>query len=251
MADGPEIPDVGAEAVVEPVVAPVEAVPVAVEAVAEAAPVEAEVEAPAEEAKPEPSAVEGEAAPVAEPEVKAPDAAEAKPEGEAAPAEAEPLKYEAFKLPEGFTAQPEQIESFTGLIGKYGVPQEAAQELMDLHAGALQKAADAMAQHQQDVFAETRRGWVQDFEKTAGNRRDTILNDAKFAITDTIKDAKEREALWNVLAFTGAGDNPAVINAMAKMGRRLRERSAPAQGLPARAQPNNPADRRYGSQPKR
>ena len=105
-----------------------------------------------------------------------------------------------------------------------------------------------MAQRQQDVFVETRRGWVQQFDKGAGNRRDTILNDAKFAITSTITDAKERAALWQVLGdVTGAGDHPAVVNLLGKIGARLRERNAPPSPIPNNAAKSaNPADRRYG-----
>lgn len=210
--------------------------------VAEAAPAAEAPVAPAE-AVTEPTPV-AEAAPV-----------EAAPEGdkaqaEAAPAEpVEPVKpvYESFTLPEGFQAAPEQIEAFTGVLGKYALTQEAGQELMDLHASSLRAVGDQLQQHQQDVFAETRRGWVQDFDKSAGNRRDTILNDAKWAITELVPDEKARSALWNVLAFTGAGDNKAVIGAFASAAKRLRERAAPPPPLPPRKEPANPADKRYGA----
>lgn len=213
--------------------------PVAVEPVVE--PVEAPVEA-----EPEPVA-EPAPEPVVEPE--APNE-ELKPDTEAVPEAAAPI-YTDFKLPEGVAAEPEQITAFTEVLGKHGLTQEAGQELMDLHAASLQQIATTMSQRQHDAWADTRKGWVQEFDKQSGNRRDTILGDAKYAITETIKDKAEREKVWEVLGFTGAGDHPAVINLFAKLGKRLRERSAPAQGLPAKAQPTNPADRRYGQAAKR
>lgn len=207
----------------------VEAPSVAAEPVVEAEPVADVAPVSAIESAPEPVV---EAAPI-EPEVAA-----------------EPVApvYTDFSLPEGLSAAPEQVEAFTGVLGKYGLTQEAGQELMNLHATALKQAADAMAQRQQDVFVETRRGWVQQFDKGAGNRRDTILNDAKFAITSTITDAKERAALWQVLGdVTGAGDHPAVVNLLGKIGARLRERNAPPSPIPNNAAKSaNPADRRYG-----
>lgn len=234
--------DVGAVAA-----APAEAPAIVVEAPVSPEPV---AEAPAA------SIVEGAeaAAPATEGEPEAPAAeAAAAVEAEAAPAETveavEPIKpvYETFNLPEGFQAAPEQTEAFTGLLGKYGLSQEAGQELMDLHATSLKAVGEQLQQHQQDVFSETRRSWVQAFDKSAGNRRDTILNDAKWAITELVPDEKARTALWSVLGFTGAGDHPAVINAFAASAKRLRERAAPPPPVPPRGQPQSAPDRRYGA----
>lgn len=240
----------GEEGSVE-VVAPVAETPPAAAAVVEAAPAPAEpvveaapVEAAAVEEK---SAEAAPAEPVVDPVV--PDPAKAAEAIEVAPLE--PITYEAFNLPEGFEAPAERIEAFTGLLNEYSLSQEAGQKLMDLHAETIKQVGDQMAQHQIDAFAETRSGWVKQFDKQAGNRRDTILNDAKWAIGEVVKDDKARQELWNVLAFTGAGDHPAVINAFASAAKRMRERSAPPQGLPAKAQPTNPAERRYGTPARR
>lgn len=251
MAQG-DIPVEGAPASVDPAPAIAEAAPVVA---AEAAPIVAEpvVEAapaaePVVEAAPEPAAE-----PAAEPEAPVEPVVEAAPEAPAEPVvEVEPppaTVYEPFKLPEGIVAAPEQAEAFSAVLNEYGLTQEAGQKLMDMHGASLKEYADSVAQHQQDVFAETRAGWVKEFDKAAGNRRDTILNDAKWLINDTIKDTAERKALWNAFAITGAGDHPAVIMALAKVAKRLKERAAPPQGLPARAQAANPADRRYGGAP--
>ncbi len=142
-----------------------------------------------------------------------------------------------------------QLGAYTGILAKHNISPEAGQELMDLGATLVRSQIDATVQSQHDAFAETRRGWVQEVDKF-GNQRDTIINDAKFAIVDTIKDAKERQAVWDVLGMTGAGDNPQFIKAMAKIGKRLRERSAPPADLPNSQQRNgSPADRRYGGKP--
>lgn len=223
--------------------APIAASPAPVESAIEAAPepvVEAEVKAepvaePVVEAAPvEPAPVEGEK--VAEGTVETPAV------------EAPAPTYETFKMPEGVQAAPEQIETFTGILGKYGLTQEAGQELMDLYGNAAKEAADAMVQRQQDVFAETQAQWVKDFDKSAGNKRDTILNDAKWAITNLVPDGNARKEVWQVLAYTGAGNNKHVINLLASAAKKMRERAAPPSPTPTNpGKATNPADRRYGA----
>lgn len=254
MADEPA-QSVAPEAEV-PAVAPVEAAPIEAAAPAEvssepapsllegAAEAEAApAEAPAEEPVAEPAAAEAPAEPE-KPE------ADAKP-GEAAQAAPEPAPfvYAEFKLPEGVTAPAEDVKAFTDLLGTVDVrTQEGAQALMDMHTAALQKQQAAMDQRQRDVFAQTQAQWVADFERQAGNQRDTILSRAKAVITDTVKDEAARKELWGVLAYTGAGNHPAVINALAAMHKRLAEAAKPPAALPTAAQPTRAADRRYGPQ---
>lgn len=242
MAEEPASPEGGAAPV------PVTEAPVlAVEPVEAVVPVEApapEVPAAEPEPAPEPEAV-AEVPPV-EP------APEPEKAAEAAPAEGPQVPvYAEFKLPEGLTAQPEHMNAFTGFLGSHGLTQEDGQALLDMHGAVLKQATDQMAQRQIDVFEETRAGWRKDVDKRFGNRRNTAVEDAKWAITDLVRDKAAREELWGVLSFTGAGDHPAVIGALASAGRRLRERNAPAPGLPANPQPANPADRRYGAAPRR
>lgn len=157
--------------------------------------------------------------------------------------------YEDWTIPEGLEMQPEQTTAFNEVIGKYNLSQEAGQELIEFGSGLIKQSMDQyaaqLAQQQQDQFAETRRGWVKEFETAAGNRRNTILDDAKSAIRDAVPDEKARAELWDVLAFTGAGDHPAVINTFAAIGRKSRERGAPSKPIATNV-PQNPAERRYG-----
>lgn len=171
---------------------------------------------------------------------------EAAPAAEAAPAELP--TYEAFDLPEGISLADEDLSELTTVFGKYGLTQEAAQDLATFGAERIKRgveqAQEAMAQSQQDVFNQTRQGWVKEFERQAGNQRNTILNDAKAAIKDAVPDEKQRAALWDVLAYTGAGDHPAVINLLSAIGKRNREGKAPGPSI-ATTISGNPADRRY------
>lgn len=230
---------------VDPAPAPVGAAPAPVEIPTPVAADPAAAEpAPAEAPAPEPSIVEGdvkpaEAAPL---EAKAPEAAALEP---VAPV------YADFKLPEGFAAEPEQTAAFTGILSEFGLNQEQGQKLMDLHAASLTKAVETLSQQGQDAFQNMRRDWRESFYKTAGNRADTMANDAKWTIQHLFPKTEERKAFTDVLAATGAGDNYAMISALARVATRLRERGAPASPLPAKGQSMTAADRRYSRSPTR
>lgn len=188
----------------------------------------------------------------------APPTEETKVEGEVKPEEAaaegaEPPKaaapvYTEFKLPEGATADEPTMSAFKNILAKNNLTQEAGQELVDFHNNIVQQTQKAVEQRQQDAFADTRRGFVQDFEKSAGNRRNTVLNDAKWAITELMPNEKSRKELYSVLAFTGAGDNKYVISLLAAAAKKMREGAAPGPSTPMNG-PNNlsPAERRYGA----
>ena len=194
--------------------------------------VETPAEAPAEPAEP---------APADEPKP------QAEPPAEPGPA----VAYEAFKLPEGIQAEPAQIEAFTSLIGPFKLPQDTAQSLMDLHAGELKKFADGMVQNQQDVWERTKADWRGQIDKQYGNRRDTVVNNAKWAIEQLEPNTERRQAVWDAMKVTGAGDHPAIVGILSAAAQRMRERSAPPPPVPNRGVPTNPADRRYGPEPTR
>ncbi len=220
--------------------------------VAETAPVEAAPEAAAEEPPLAAEEITTDAEPAAPAAEETPATAAEAPAEEAEPAAEAPVvelpTYEPFELPEGISLVDEDLGELTAVFGKYGLSQEAAQELATFGAERIKRGVEQvqeqMAQHQQDVFNQTRQGWVKEFERQSGNQRNTILNDAKSAIKDAIPDDKQRAELWDVLAYTGAGDHPAVINLMAAIGKRNREGKAPGPSL-ASSNSGNPADRRY------
>lgn len=223
-----------------PVVAAEVAAPVAEVAAVEAAPVEVAAEAaPAEPAATE-EAKPAEVAPVEakEPEAPAEVAAEVQ-------AEAPKITYEAFTMPEGINAAPEQLEQFTGTLAEMGLTQEQGQKLMDLHGSALKAASEAMATHQQATFDDTRAEWRKDAEKRFGNRFDTVVSDANWAIKELVKDPKAQKELFGVLGYTGTGDHPALLSAFATAGKRLRERASPPSPVPSNGKPMRAADRRY------
>ena len=253
MAEAPAIAPAAPEAPAPVAAAPV-AAPAAVEAAAPAAeapasyeailapeePAAAEAHTPAEAAADTGSAEKPAGEPAtAEGEKPAAEAAAEKPAEPAAPT------YTDFKIPEGLTVPEERLTEFTSVLAKNGLSQEAGQELLDLHANTLKQATEAMTQNQRDVFDKTRQNWREDFYKTAGNRSNTIIEDAKFAIKESFRDPKDRAEFYQMLNFTGAGDHKGFLYSYAALGRRLRERGAPAAAAPPKGQPMRPADRRY------
>ena len=255
MADEVVLPATGAETApvaIEPVAAaPVEGVAAEGVAAAEAAPAAEPVVEP--DAEPvvaaEPAAEETK---VEEPVAAEPAAAEPadEPAVKVEAAVPEPIAYADFEIPEGLVVEPIQIESFHGVLNKYGLNQEAGQELMNLHAATLKDIVAATDQRNADRFAEMRNDWVKQVDKQYGNKRDTVVNDAKWAIETLIPDKKQREAVWGAMSLTGAGDHPAMVGLMAAVAKKLRERSAPSPALPTRAT-GNKADARYGAPPTR
>lgn len=221
--------------------------PVAAEAPAEAAPAPAPapsaIEAAPEAAPEAAAAPEGpEAAPEAKPEAPpdpAPDAAAA----EVAPETPAPV-YD-FKAPEGVEVTPERLGEFTTILSEFKASPELGQRLLDLHATTLKQGMETLEQRQRDVFDQTRAGWRSDVNREFGNRRDTVVNDARAAIVAAFPDPKERAQVYQTLAFTGAGDHPKIIKLIGTLGARLRERPAPGPGTPPKGQPLSKADQRY------
>lgn len=218
-------------------------------------PVESPAQPPAETPAAEPATETPEAPPAETPGAEeAPSEAPApseEPPAEESPAEEaeapEAPRYEAFNLPEKMSISEEEFGKYTGVLGQYGISQEAGQALIDLHAESLQQAVDHMAQHQVDVFNKIQDDWKQQFYDRHPQDHNTLLDRAKLAITDTIRNNDKRKAFWDALAVTGAGNHPDVIEGLAAIGKRFKEGAKAPAGLPAKANGGTPWDRRYGS----
>lgn len=220
-----------------------------------AAPPGPSTEAPLEVA---PSATDTPAAPASLSEAKGEKPAEvaAEPAAEPVPdvaAEAQPEKppvptYTELKMPEGMTADAATMSAATNIFGKYGLPQDGAQELIDFHGAQIKAVADQMGQRQRDVFVKMQQGWRKQAEKEFGNRFDTVVENGQWAIANYGGSKKEVAELRAFLAYSGGDHNPSVMRVFNTMARKLRERSAPPQSKPANAQDGQTAwEKRYGT----
>lgn len=150
------------------------------------------------------------------------------PPKEEAPAP-EPFDLAKVELPEGLEIPEEVGKSFTELAGKYGLTNEAAKDLISLHAQQAKAAADAGVQ----AFVKMNETWKQEImsdpviggDKLAENAA-TIL---KFLDDKNLIDPGFKSAL----EYTGAVNNPAVFRTLLKLAQAHTEGKAVAGTPPA------------------
>lgn len=191
-----------------------------------AAPVVAEEAKPGEAPKPAeaeaPKQVEGEK-----------PADPAKP-GEAEPVEVqpvavEPVAYTDFAIPEGFAVVPEKIEAFKGLVGKFGVPQDVAQELIGMHTAVLTEYAGQTLRNQHQAFADYRatlRSQVMSDDELGGAGHQTTMA-AVARARDRLVPADRMDAFNDMLNVTGVGDHPEFLRLLHRASRLLDEPALP------------------------
>lgn len=224
-------------------VKPAAAEPTLLEGVADAPKPDAAAEKPAD-AKPADAPADAKPGEEAKPDVKADDAKpDAKPEDIKPPeaAKPEPVKYEAFALPEGITLDEKPLGEATAVLGEFGVPQDKAQKLVELHTNAMVQYAKHLADQQQQAFADTRKSWRTEV------MADPVLGGAGFQtamgavarMRDMFVPADSRDAFNTFLRVTGAGDNPEFLRLMHRVSQRFDEPATP----PA---PNGPTPDRGG-----
>jgi hypothetical protein len=152
-------------------------------------------------------------------------------------------------LPEGVQPDAKTMGQYTELLGKHKLPQEAGQELMDLYVSRRQADIEALAQHQHEVFSNTRKEWVQRYQddpEIGRNRADTTIQNALWAIGEFGGNEAQVKELREMLSYTGAGDHPALIRFANNVAQKMRERPAPAPALPPRADGGpSPESKRY------
>lgn len=255
-----------------PVAAPVPAAvtpsPVAGTTIPEPAPSPAPVSEPAKPVEAAPAVVEpptllgGEEQKSAEPE-KSPEKAEGA-EGEKVEAEKpaeetpKPLPtFEEFKLPEGVTADAESLKEFSDTLGEFenltgsdhAKLQELGQKLVERHAAELKKGIDRLYEYQVSEWKKQSDKWIEDFEadpELGGKRRNTTLDDARYAINNFAGTPEQVAAFNKYLADTKMGNNPALIRAFSNLGKALRE-GKPLAAHSAPKAPQSKLNTLYGS----
>ena len=172
-------------------------------------------------------------------ETTAPTAAEApvvQPNGEAAPTSLlsepapEPFDAEKITIPEGLSKDDALFTDFTNLAKEHNLTAPIAQGLIDLAAKQVQAASQKLQaswdKQNEDWQAEIRA----DREIGGDKLNGTLQTFSKVASNPELSDPKFREAL----AFTGAGNHPAIVRTLARWAKALSE-GGPVQGTPATA----------------
>jgi hypothetical protein len=170
------------------------------------------------EAKPEATSTE------AKPDAKA----ETKPDAGA------PEKYD-FKAPEGQTLDAKTIEAVTPIFKELGLTNDQAQKLVEFQAARDTAATDAAYK----AYETTRTDWRKEIVGSdLGDGKEGLKPEIKKNIDTAIGalgDAKAIEGFKAAMDLTGAGDNPAFVRAMSKLGSLL------AEGTPVRGTAPSPA----------
>lgn len=175
--------------------------------------------------------------------------AEVKPEVKPEPIKVEPVKYEAFKFPEGIVPNDQEVGKYTSILAQHQVPQDAAQQLIDLYTEELKRREQLV----RDTWSRTREGWVSEVKsdpEIGGSRHETTLQRCA-AVLDQYAQAagaERAQKLKTVLGFTGAGDHPELIRFVNWAAGFTVERARPvAAVVPKAPQPVSRAQRRYAN----
>jgi hypothetical protein len=127
-------------------------------------------------------------------------------------------KYETFKLPEGVELDATALADASKFMAEeLKLPQDRAQALVDFHVKALQTEAEAPYR----LWEKTQRDWQEEVKADPVIGGDNLPN-VKVRIAkllDEFGDPKVKEAL----AYTGAGNNPAIIRTFYKLAEKLTE----------------------------
>jgi len=158
-----------------------------------------------------------------------------KPDGETPAIEPEPVvTFEKFEVPEEFRVDDARMTEFTELLGKPRT-QETAQAILDFGLDQMRMYAEVLNKAQHDTWTTTRKGW-----------RDAVMADPEFGgagfetsmarigrMRDLFVTEGDRQAFTDFLRVTGAGDHPAFLRLMYRVGQKFDEgQQAPAPANP-------------------
>jgi hypothetical protein len=103
---------------------------------------------------------------------------------EAAPA---PIKYEAFKIPEGVKLDDKKLAEFSELVGAAQLPQEKAQQLVDMYVAEVPRFVQELRAEQRkhwDTLNDTWKTELRNDPNLGGNRLETTLSLAKAVVEE-------------------------------------------------------------------
>jgi len=175
-------------------------------------------------------------------------APEAPAQTETAPAEEPPAIAYEFTLPEGVKLEDKALEEFKSVLGEHRAQPELAQKLLDRHIAEVNRIHEQTQQRQHDVWETTQTQWrdqVKADPEIGGSRFETTITTCAGLVRNYGGSQQEIAELTQALNYTGAGNNPAIIKWIARIGAALKE-GRPAPSAPP-AQPQTRAQRRYNA----
>jgi len=163
------------------------------------------------------------------------DGADAGKDGAKPDAEVKPVEYTAFELPEGLSAENPALSAFREEAARLGLSQDQAQALVSKVGAQVADAAAAQMAAWTKMNTDWQAAVKADKEIGGDNFEPMRINVARL-FDDFVGpvNSPERKALNQALLLTGAGNNPAIVKAFARVAAALGE-GRPVTGSPARA----------------
>jgi hypothetical protein len=155
----------------------------------------------------------------------------------------DPEAYTDFTLPEGMTIDAPAMEAASALFKESGLSQEQAQKFIDLATSRELAAATKGVQ----AYADLQNKWVSEIKadpEIGGSKLDATVASCKLVI-----DRLAIPGLKDAMNLTGAGNNPAIVKAFARLGKMMSEDKF-ASGNSAETNPKNQTPNYYGDGPK-
>jgi len=161
-------------------------------------------------------------------EPEAPEAPAPSVLGTEPPAAPEPFDIEKLTIPEGLSRDDALFGDFADIAKEHGLTGPVAQTLVDLAAKQVQ-AANQKLQASWDKQNSDWQAEVRADKEIGGDKLSEVLQTfSKVASDPELSDPKFREAL----AFTGAGNHPAIVRTLARWAKALSE-GGPVRGTPS------------------
>lgn len=124
-----------------------------------------------------------------------------------------PETYEAFTLPEGFTLEGEDLDDAHALFKELGLPQEAAQKVIDKYIGKIDTLQKSIADAQQAAIEQQREEWGAQAAKEFGKDYQATVERCGVFLKQL---SAERPSLLETFNQTGHGNHPDYIWLVAK-----------------------------------
>ncbi len=153
----------------------------------------------------------------------------------------EPLTAEQLTVPEGLEADSEALSTFVEMANEHGIPQEAAQKLVDFHADFVKQMGDEFT----NQWTQTQEDWQRQVKELPEIGGENLSN----SLTEIAKvvDRYGSQELRQALDVTGAGNHPEVVKFLHNVAKAVNEQP-PVSGQPTSTAPTSRADRLFGNQ---
>lgn len=152
---------------------------------------------------------------------------------------ADPLDLEKLTLPEGFE-KGENFDKFTAIAKEFNLSHTKTQELVSLHAKAVEAAMQSLTTSWEAKQAEWQTAVMADPEIGGAKHEEVKQTISKVLDNPALTDPEFRKAV----IMTGAGNNPAVVRTMYRWAKALSEGGSINGGAPAREQANGAGNQR-------